>query len=275
MSLRATVLCENSVFSNLGAIAEHGWSVFLETDRGNFLFDTGQGLGLLNNARVFKKDLSSISGIILSHHHCDHTGGLLDALTASGPVKVYAHPELFKEGYLVRKGRRFIGVPFSRAAIEGQGAELVLDADFSEIAPGIYLSGEIPRLTDYEEGDCDIVVRSGDGFTRDSVMDDQSLYIDTERGLVIILGCSHAGIVNIIEHAIARTGTGKIHAVIGGTHLWTVSEEQRARTIEALGAYDIERLGVSHCTGLDVSMRLAQAFKDRFFFFNVGCSIEA
>ena len=69
-----TVLCENCVFSNIGAIAEHGWAAFIETDQGNFLFDTGQGKAIINNARYFNKDLSTIKGIIISHHHIDHTG---------------------------------------------------------------------------------------------------------------------------------------------------------------------------------------------------------
>ena len=98
MHVKATVLCENCVYSNLGAMAEHGWSVFLETSAGDFLFDTGQGLSLINNARIFNKDLKGIQGIILSHHHVDHTGGLLAALQASGPKPVYTHPSRWTDG---------------------------------------------------------------------------------------------------------------------------------------------------------------------------------
>lgn len=181
MKVKATVLCENSVFSNLGAIAEHGWSIFLETDQGNFLFDTGQGLALLNNARVLKKDLTSVKGIILSHHHCDHTGGLLDALSVTGPVHVYSHPDLFKEGYLIRTGTKFIGVPFTRIALEDKGAQLKFNTAFTEIAPGLYLTGEVPRLTAFEIGDTDVVLKTADGFSKDPLLDDQSVVIETKQ----------------------------------------------------------------------------------------------
>ncbi len=274
MKIKATILCENSVFSNLGAIAEHGWGIFLETDQGNFLFDTGQGLALVNNAQVFKKDLSSLQGILLSHHDCDHTGGLLSALAITGPIDVYAHPGLFKKGYLIRTGSKYIGVPFVFRSLESKGANFKFNTEFTEIVPGMYLTGEVPRLTDFEWGDNDVVLKTEDGFIKDPLLDDQSLVIETEKGLLIILGCSHAGVINIINHAVKQAGQNRIYAVVGGTHLWTVSKEQQEKTIQALQEFNIERLGVSHCTGLKVSMRLCQEFKEKFFFCNVGTVIE-
>lgn len=236
MKVIATVLSENSVFGNLGAIAEHGWAVFLETDYGNYLFDTGQGKTLINNVSVFKKDLQDIKGIILSHHHVDHTGGLMDAIEATGkPVDVYAHPDLFKEGYLVRKSYQYSG---------------------------------------FEHGDTDIVQKTNEGYVIDSVMDDQSLIIKTEKGLFVLLGCAHAGIINILNYAVNKTGENRIHTIIGGTHLWSVSDEQKEKSIQALKEKNIQRLGVSHCTGFEVSMRLAQEFGQRFFHCNVGTIVE-
>src|SRR6056297_2151897 len=102
MEIKATVLCENYVNGQAGAIAEHGWAVYLETNQGNFLFDTGQGKAIINNAQYFHKDLSIIKGIIISHHHYDHTGGLLSVLEQSGKVSVYSHPELFKNSFSLR-----------------------------------------------------------------------------------------------------------------------------------------------------------------------------
>ncbi|MDM5213215.1 MBL fold metallo-hydrolase [Peribacillus sp. NJ4] len=276
MKVKATVLSENSVFSNLGAIAEHGWSVFLETDHGNYLFDTGQGKALLNNAKVFKKDLTSIKGIILSHHHIDHTGGLLAAVKAveAKTVDVFAHPDLFKEGYLVRMGYKYIGVPFSRVDLESYGANFKFNTEFTEIAPNVYLTGEVPRLSDFEHGDTDIVQQTEEGYIQDQVMDDQSIIIKTEKGLFVILGCSHAGIVNILNYAVQKTGENRIHTVIGGTHLWCVSDEQKEKSIQALKELNIERLGVSHCTGFEVSMSLAQEFGQKFFSCNVGTVVK-
>ncbi|MDU4961848.1 MAG: MBL fold metallo-hydrolase [Sporomusaceae bacterium] len=276
MKVRVTVLAENSVFSNLGAIAEHGWSVFLETDNGNFLFDTGQGLALPNNARVFRKDLASLDAIMLSHHHSDHTGGLLAALqqTAKKPLPVYAHAGLFNCSYISRGGGKYIGVPFRREALESAGAEFRFNTACTEIAPQLYLSGEIPRRTPYETGDADLCLKTATGLVKDPVTDDQSVIITTDKGLFVILGCAHAGIINILMHARQVTGVEHIHTVIGGTHLWPVSSEQQEQSLQALAAMDIERIGVSHCTGFAMSMRLAQLFGDRFFPCNVGTVVE-
>ena len=275
MKGKVTIICENCVFRNVGAIAEHGWAVFIETNQGNFLFDTGQGKAIINNARYFKKDLSTIKGIIISHHHVDHTGGLLSVLEEIGRVKVYSHPDLFKNSYSISGGNeRLIGIPFRREILESRGAEFIFNADFKEIVPDLMLSGEIPRETPFEKGDKNQVLKTKEGYIKDPILDDQTLFISTKKGLVIILGCSHAGMINIINYAIEKTGQEHIKTIIGGTHLGPATEETREKSIQALKKFDIENIGVSHCTGLEISTRLLQEFGDRFFFCNVGTVIE-
>ena len=275
MKGKATVLCENCVFGNSGALAEHGWSVYIESDQGNFLFDTGQGMAIINNARHFNKDLSTIKGIMISHHHYDHTGGLLNVLEQVGKVNVYSHPDLFKNSYVIDEGKeRNIGIPFRREILENKGAQFKFNTGFREIAPGLMLSGEIPRLTEYEKGDKKLLLKTDESYTQDLVLDDQTLVVTTEKGLVIILGCSHSGIINIINHIIGKTGQSHIRTIIGGTHLGPASEETKEKTIQALKQFDIEKIGVSHCTGLETSVRLSQEFGDRFFFCNVGTEVE-
>ena len=275
MKGKATVLCENYVFSNAGAIAEHGWSVYIESDQGNFLFDTGQGKGIINNARHFKKDLSTIQGIMISHHHYDHTGGLLDVLEQTGKVNVYSHPELFKNSYVVDEGKeKNIGIPFRREILESKGAQFKFNTSFREIIPNLMLSGEIPRLTEFEKGSKKLLLKTGEDYSQDLIFDDQTLIVNTEKGLIIILGCSHSGMINIINHIIDKTGKNHIRTIIGGTHLGPASEETKEKTIQALKKFDIEKIGVSHCTGLETSMRLFQEFGDRFFFCNVGTEIK-
>lgn len=275
MKGKVTILCENCVFRNIGAIAEHGWAVFIETDQGNFLFDTGQGKSIVNNAQYFNKDLSTIKGIIISHHHIDHTGGLLDVLEQIDKVKVYSHPGLFKNSYVIDKGKqRNIGIPFRREILESRGAQFKFNTSFREIAPGLMLSGEIPRLTEFEKGSKKFLLKTKEVYAQDLIFDDQTLIVNTEKGLIIILGCSHSGIINIINHIIDKTGQNHIRTIIGGTHLGPASEETKEKTIQALKKFDIEKIGVSHCTGLETSMRLFQEFGDRFFFCNVGSIID-
>ncbi len=275
MKGRLTILCENCVFGNIGAIAEHGWAVFIETDQGNFLFDTGQGKSIVNNAQYFNKDLSTIKGIIISHHHVDHTGGLLDVLEQIDKVKVYSHPGLFKNSYVIDKGKqRNIGIPFRREILESRGAQFKFNTNFREIVPDLMLSGEIPRLTEFEKGSKRFLLKTKEGYAQDLIIDDQTLIVNTEKGLIIILGCSHSGMINIINHIIDKTGQNHIRTIIGGTHLGPASEETKEKTIQALKKFDIEKIGVSHCTGLETSMRLFQEFGDRFFFCNVGSIID-
>jgi 7,8-dihydropterin-6-yl-methyl-4-(beta-D-ribofuranosyl)aminobenzene 5'-phosphate synthase len=108
----------------------------------------------------------------------------------------------------------------------------------------------------------------------DPVQDDQSLVVKTRQGLLVVLGCAHAGVVNTLNYVLEQTGLSRIHTLIGGTHLKPANAEQVAKTVEALLAFDIKRVGVAHCTGQEAAVRIAQAFDDRFFFCNVGCEIE-
>lgn len=283
MSVKAVVLCENSVYGNAGAIAEHGWSVWLETPSGPFLFDTGLGNTLLTNARFFDIPLREAQAILLSHHHHDHTGGLLAALRAicivptRTSIPVYAHPDLFKDSFFDRKGKlSFTGLPHTRSALETSGAEFRLETGWREIAPGVSMTGEVPRRTDYEFGDLNIKHYDASGnIAIDPIRDDQTVVIDTPSGLFVVLGCSHAGLINILTYISEQTGKSHFHTIMGGTHLGPVGEDQINQTIAALHEFDISRIGVSHCTGPKVAARLAQEFGDRFFFCSVGTTVEA
>jgi 7,8-dihydropterin-6-yl-methyl-4-(beta-D-ribofuranosyl)aminobenzene 5'-phosphate synthase len=283
MAVRAKVLVENAVFGTLGAVAEHGWSVWLETPSGPFLFDTGQGRALLTNAALFNLPFGEAEAILLSHHHIDHTGGLLKTVHAmrhaSGraTIPVHTHPDLFKESYDDENGAlTFIGVPHTRAALETAGAEFHLATGWREVAPGVCLSGEVPRRTAYEVGDQDLKHRDASGrLVVDPVRDDQTVVIDTPEGLFVVLGCSHAGVVNILTYIGEMTGSTRFHTVMGGTHLGPVGAEQVDWTLAALHEFDIGRIAVSHCTGQKVAARMAREFGDRFVFCSVGTVLEA
>lgn len=277
MKVKLTILCENTVAFASNTLGEHGFSVFIETEYGNYLLDTGQGNTIIHNALSLKKDLRKISKIFLSHSHCDHTGGLLPFLNVVPGVEIIGHPDVFTDRYVRRPSGEinYIGIPYRRALLEGMGARFILHKTFEEVGPAVFLTGEIPRKTAFEKGDDNLLVKEGDGYIPDPFLDDQSLIIDTPKGIIIIIGCAHAGVINTINYTIDRMGKDKIYAVIGGMHLHSSTSDQIAQTIKALKEFDIGRLGGCHCTGPNASYALASAFGDRFFFAHVGTVMEA
>jgi len=277
MRVKLTILCDNTVGRPIAAVGEHGFACLVETTEGATLFDTGQGLGLAQNARALRKDLSSVRRVVLSHGHYDHVGGLPDLLRITSPLDVHAHPEIFSERlWEGADSTRDIGIPYRRAHLESLGARFCLQTEYTEIAPGLRLSGEIHRTTDFERGDPRMVALAPDGkrLTPDPFRDDLSLFIDSDRGLIVLLGCAHAGLINILRHALAKTGCDSIYAVLGGTHLGSAGDADFESTLEALDSFSIERLGVSHCTGLPRAARLQERYGRRFFFASVGTVLE-
>ena len=276
MELKITILCENSVILPFGLIGEHGFAAYVEYENRVFLFDTAQGKGLLNNSRLLKKDLRNIEFLYLSHGHYDHTLGIPDLLSIKSPLTIYGHPDIFKDRvWMINNNKKFIGMPFKREFLEGLGAIFSLSKEFTQIDKGIYSSGEIIRKTSFEKIDAGMkIIDDNNNLVDDNILDDYSLAINTSKGLVIILGCAHSGIINIINHFVEKTGTNDIYAVLGGTHLGFASDLQIEETIKTIEKYNIKKLGASHCTGLEVAAKLYNKLKDRFFFASVGATLE-
>jgi 7,8-dihydropterin-6-yl-methyl-4-(beta-D-ribofuranosyl)aminobenzene 5'-phosphate synthase len=276
MSMRLTVLCDNVVGPQLGLLGEHGFACFIETPAGNYLFDTGQGLALLNNSRILGKELASVRGVILSHGHFDHAGGLPDALHQTGPVDVFAHPDLFSPRYRSSSThRRFIGIPHRREHLESLGARFHLRREWAEIGPGVFVTGEIPRRSIMAGGDGGLITLGAGGQELpDPLADDLSLVIDSPRGLILLLGCAHAGLVNIVAQVREKTGKERIHAILGGTHLGFSAEEELEAALRTMEEIGVQKVGASHCTGQAAAARLHSRLGERFFFAHTGAVLE-
>jgi 7,8-dihydropterin-6-yl-methyl-4-(beta-D-ribofuranosyl)aminobenzene 5'-phosphate synthase len=274
MKTKITILCENTVGRVIGS-GEHGFSAFIETDHGTFLFDTGNGHGVVSNSLALNKDLRTVRKIFLSHGHNDHTGGLPEVLKLTGKVDVHAHPHIFLDRIALIKGeekemRRFAGLIYKKTYLEFLGANFILNQDFREVRGGMFLTGEVPRQTPFEKNDSRLYAEIDGKLVQDTLMDDQSLVLDTGKGLILVLGCAHSGMMNIIHHVMTKTGKQKFNAILGGTHLDFLTPEQLEESIRALKPMEIEKIGVSHCTGMRAASRLHQEFGDRFVYGCVG-----
>lgn len=275
---KITILCENTASPMPGIIGEHGFSALIETAGGRYLFDTGQGNTLLHNAEVLGIDLCRLDKIMLSHGHFDHTGGLPGLLSLTGPIDVHAHPNIFAKRFALDKNKskqklRAVGIPQTKKKLEILGARFSFCVDFTAISDTIFLTGEIPRRTDFEMPDPRLVILKAGKIWPDLISDDQSLIIKSQKGLIVIFGCAHAGIINTLHDVRNKLPNEKIHMLLGGTHLGYLNEAQIEKSIELLKSLAVDKIGVSHCTGLGPAVKLAQAFGNRFFFANAGTSI--
>ncbi len=277
MAFRITILCENSVGAITGTLGEHGFSALIEPSRGEpLLFDTGQGVTLLHNATRMNRELADVRMVVLSHGHHDHSGGLLPLLRRHGPLPVLAHPEVFSPRFRIRDNGEPvpIGIPHDRLELEEAGALFDLSAGFRRIGTGIHLTGEVPRTTPFEVGDRGMFL-DRDGLCPDTVPDEQSLVLESARGLVILLGCCHCGLVNTLEHVAESMGRRDFYAIIGGTHLGFRDREQIDGAVAALKRSGIRRLVAGHCTGFAASARLWRELPAQFHPAQVGYTLEA
>lgn len=275
MSFRITVLCDNAVGPVSGTLGEHGFAALLECDSGSILFDTGGGATLLHNALRMNRDLRNVRALALSHGHYDHSGGISHFLLLAGRKKVYAHPSLFIPRYRVKDtGEPFsIGIPYGEIYLRGIGADFDFSDSGREIAPSVFLSGEIPRRNSFETGDSGLYCDPC-GCHADPLLDDQSLIIKGEKGLILLLGCCHAGVINTIEAARELTGVSRVQAIIGGTHLGFSTGLQLTETVHALRDIGAVKIYVGHCTGFSAAARLAVEFPGWVHTAMVGTSIE-
>ncbi len=279
MKTKITVICENNVPVPFPVIGEHGLSFLIESDDAT-LFDTGQGLGIVNNMKVMGKNIGAIKRIILSHGHYDHTGGLLAVLPyAVVKTPVFVHPAAFNDKRAVIPTGTIpiemsIGMRATKEEYEKAGADFQLVRGFNKITEKISAIADVKRPAGWKTWDTRLKQKIDNVITDDPFLDDLSLVITTDTGPVVLLGCAHAGIVEILDDISEKTGLKEFHAVIGGTHLENAPEDYIAHSIATLRRYRVKTIGVSHCTGFRVACRFAAEFKEEFVGANVGSAFE-
>jgi len=280
--IRITTLCDNGV-ADIEYLAEWGLSLHLGlVDGMNILFDTGDGRACVPNASAAGIDLSAVGAICLSHGHGDHTGGLLPVLKKirqarpeQKRVDIFGHPAALEDQYVKHSDTYFYrGMPYHLEELRRLGAHFHTSAEPVWLTDDIVLSGEVPLQTDFESPS-DICYLKTDGEYHPSpVQDDQSLFVRTSQGLLVLSGCAHRGIINTLLHARNITGMERIHMVVGGTHLLNTQLRQQERTADMLQELKVQKTGVSHCTGLKPACYLAQRLgSEKFFFNNAGTVI--
>ncbi|UCD82755.1 MAG: MBL fold metallo-hydrolase [Desulfobacterales bacterium] len=276
MQCTVTTLVENSVAQGgKSLLAEHGLSFYIEAGDRKILFDTGQNLAISNNARVLGIELNQINSAVLSHGHYDHTGGLQSLLACNSDFALYAHPDVFSRKVKKKSdGFKYIGIPVDKSAIDNYGIAVKLDETPVEIAPGIMTSGEIPLKNDFEAVESGFFLQKDRGVDPDTLPDDLALILDTDKGLVVLLGCSHRGVINTLNHVTHLTGKRKIHAILGGLHLGKASDGKLEMIMNHLQGYGLAKIGIGHCTGPRALVALANEFGDRVYLNTVGNQME-
>jgi 7,8-dihydropterin-6-yl-methyl-4-(beta-D-ribofuranosyl)aminobenzene 5'-phosphate synthase len=231
-------------------------------DGQKILVDTGaRPQTVLQNARELKIDLSEVRDVVLTHFHDDHTGGLM---TLRNEMKKH-NPNALSRAHVATgifysrpepDGREYNQMIALKPQYEAAGIEFVEHKDFTEISPGVFLTGPIPRPFPEHNWSGSHQVRTPDGLVEDNVPDDQSVIVNTADGLVVITGCGHAGIVNILTAAGNRFDRRPVLAVVGGIHLYAATDEQIDWTADKMKSFGVRYLLGAHCTGIESLYRL-------------------
>jgi len=294
-------------------IAEHGFSALIEfmsndnddikrnsykKKSNTFLLDTGVSEnGVIYNADIFGVDLRNVEAIILSHGHFDHITGLISVLKRiSRRIEVICHPDAFLKRWIVYPDGNKAKMPLlNKKQIEEEGALIheTKDASFlpnEDNSHSLLITGQIPRLTSFEKGFPLQYVEDNNPNNDDDnnqnveknlipdplINDDQAIVTNVkEKGLVIVTGCGHAGIINTINYAKALTGINKIYAVIGGFHLTGgIYEDIIEPTIKELQRADPRYLVPCHCTGWKATNRIIETMPEKFIQTSVGTAFH-
>lgn len=275
--IRITTLIEDNPDNEKKLLKEHGLALFVEADGMNILFDTGQSGDFIQNAEQLQKDITALDYMIISHGHYDHSGGLerlLNTIETLPPLIVGANFFLPKYKKIGPNEYKYIGNLLDEESIINKQIELkkvIEDAYY--LSEKVIIFHNFQRITDFENLNNKFFTKQGKDYIQDDFSDEVALGIITEKGLVVIVGCSHVGIVNIVQ-TISKRMNIPIFAIIGGTHLIEADKERMEKTISSFQEMKIQLIAVSHCTGDRAIKYIKQELQERFMFNNTGNVME-
>jgi len=281
MRLRAYVLVDTYVGLPVALVkglkAEYGFSLLLEKDEKKILMDVGlSGDVLLHNMKAYGLSPDDVDLLVLSHRHSDHTGGLKRFLESRGKkLLIISHPDLFKPS-LVKVGGVLseIGVDLAPEEMRKLGGVHVPSKAPLEIAEDVWFSGEIPRKWGPTHSGLVYKVDPEKGLVPDDMKDDTAIYIKTSEGLLVITGCGHAGVENVVEYGLQVTGEERLYGIIGGLHLLGATEEREREVVEYLKSKEPKLVAATHCTGQRVQYLLYKELGRAYRLTGVGDVIE-
>ncbi len=255
-SLKITIL--STMLADGSTLGEWGFAALVEVDGHRLLFDTGAHSDVvLKNAQSLHIDLTNVPDVVLSHSHWDHVGGLLtlrDSVLPGSPAalaRVHAGAGIFlprhEEGLPAETNPMLTIKP----AYEKTGGEFFIHDGPAQLYPGVWLTGPVPRKYPERNWSGNGTVTTAAGTREDNIPEDSALVFDTEQGLVVLTGCGHAGVVNIIEYARTIVRPARIHALIGGVHLFNANDKTLAWTSDRLRELGVDNFLGAHCTGIE------------------------
>jgi len=273
MVLKITTLIENKPGINSELYYEHGLSLYIEAGKIKILFDTGQSGDFVKNAELLKVDLSKLDYVLLSHGHYDHSGGFKKfANKFKEPYKLIVGKDFFNSKYksIDEEIYKYNGNSFDESFIDKNNILInYIKEDIYYISENIMVFSNFKSSNDFELLNQKFRIKHNEKYILDKFQDEIALAIKVDKGLVVIVGCSHVGIVNILETVMKRTNM-PIYGVIGGTHLVEADSFRLNKTIDFFKENDIKILRMSHCTGEKAVERIKLEFGERFKYNNTG-----
>jgi 7,8-dihydropterin-6-yl-methyl-4-(beta-D-ribofuranosyl)aminobenzene 5'-phosphate synthase len=253
----------STMLADLTGIGEWGFAALVEVDGHRLLFDTGhRDETVLRNAEELEVDLTDVTDVVLSHNHLDHTGGLLTLRRSLAPKspRALSRAHVATGMFLPRRfegARSFNGdMPAIRKEYEATGATIVEHPKAEALGPGIWLTGPVARRYPERNWTKGSRIVTAEGVVEDTIPEDQSLVVDTGDGLLVVAGCAHAGIGNILAQVREMVPGVPIRAVVGGLHLLDADQASLTWTAERMREAGVRQLLGAHCTGLEAVYRL-------------------